>query len=229
MAAILGALMFGAEWNDSPNNYGDDDTDDSLSDIHDDSYTYGGRLEPSTAVAAIALFLPREKTEKRADMYEGVFSSSANKYDSVARKEVNTSTRITNCRPCRHIEALVYPRLGPGNPCPTCYRLETNPPRVLPSQIKHTRAIKQTDLSKIKQENILNNSRKKQLRRCKKIKIGLGVVAVVLFPVTVLYLMVRTRDPYNTENNKGDLEAMANTTEKVLIKMRVLKKLRRHQ
>ncbi len=71
----------------------------------------------------------------------------------------------------------------------------------------------------------MNNSVSQHQKRHKRIKTGINVAAGVFFPVTLLYLATRTNDPYDNENNKGDLEALTNTTEKVLTKIKVLKHL----
>ncbi len=233
MEAILGALLLEAKQNDrsSIDSHTNDDSDDRLDDYcSSDSYMHDGRLAPQEAITVMARFMLQiEKTSKRKDTFDTEHASSDNKYtsnvNSVKSKEAESSLPITSRRTCTHPVALLYPRRGPGNPCPVCYRLETNPKQ----EPKHTTVGNQINLPNTGQENILNNIRRKELQRHKKIKNGLRVVAGVFFPVTLLYLLLRTRDPYNTKNNQGDLEALTKTTEKVLIKMRILKKLRRPQ
>ncbi len=119
--------------------------------------------------------------------------------------------------------------------CPTCCCGEAPPPypgdqQGAPScsHIKHQRLPNGTfshqmdhrssDCSSCKN---MDNSASHE-KRLKRIKTGLKVAAGVFFPVTLLYLVTRTHDRYDNENNR-DLDALADTTEKVLTKIKVLK------
>ncbi len=133
MEAILGALLLEAEKNERSSicsHTNDDYSDDRLDDFcSGDSYMHDGRLAPQDAVAMVTmLILPKRNIAKRRDTFDTEHSSPNDKYDSVKSKEAETySPPIISQRTCTHPVALLYPRLGPGNPCPVCYRLETNP------------------------------------------------------------------------------------------------------
>ncbi len=124
---------------------------------------------------------------------------------------------ITHCPTCCCGEAPpAYP--GDQQREPSCSHINNQslPKGTFSRQMDHRRS--NCSLCKNMDNNVSYE------KRHKRIKTGLKVAAGVFFPVTLLYLATKTHDRYDNENNRGDLDALANTTEEVLTKIKVLKK-----